>query len=119
MTLAELIQFILILYFNFWVDRWVGNKPLSATFTGPNGGSGDLIKVCDFIDAQRCWNKTELERALPSTVVELIRATPISINPNQEDKLFWPHSESGIVTVSSAFSCIAGTPDGETSHAWI
>lgn len=56
---------------------------------------------------------------LPSDVVDLIRATPISLSPDQEDNCLWPHSESGMVMFSSAFSFISGTLDADLSLAWI
>ncbi|XP_019163505.1 PREDICTED: uncharacterized protein LOC109159849 [Ipomoea nil] len=104
---------------NFWYDNWLGNKSLatSPNIVVPDGGGNMHVK--DFIISNGGWNYAALESLLPGDMVDRIRAIPIPLTNGQQDKLNWPHSGTGLVTVSSAFSFLSGTDDSAASHEWI
>nr|BAE79385.1 unnamed protein product [Ipomoea batatas] len=104
---------------NFWNDWWVGDGPLASNTDCINQPHMTDIKVEDLITSQRRWDTGALHNILPTNMIDMVRATPIAINSEQEDFLSWPHSTTGMVTVSSAYSLIAGHDGDDRSHDWI
>ncbi|XP_019150780.1 PREDICTED: uncharacterized protein LOC109147628 [Ipomoea nil] len=103
---------------SFWHDRWVGDSPLAETIPLPATGNCSNLKVRDVMLNNCAWNIDALESLVPVNIIHQIRAIPIPVT-SQIDRPFWPLSNSGIVTVSSAFSFISGTGDSSLDYEWI
>nr|AIK35195.1 LINE-type retrotransposon LIb DNA [Ipomoea batatas] len=104
---------------NFWHDWWTGKKPLITATNTHDAGQHEPTTVSAFIDNQRNWDIQALSNLLPPSTINDIRAVPLPAANQQVDKLTWPHSNSGLVSVSSAFSFISGHDDSDNSYAWI
>ncbi|XP_019159704.1 PREDICTED: uncharacterized protein LOC109156318 [Ipomoea nil] len=68
---------------------------------------------CDLITVDRNWNVDLLSELLPPDLVCKIRATPIPIEENTQDRLSWPDSTTGTFSVLSAYNIIAGNSNSE------
>ncbi|XP_031101801.1 uncharacterized protein LOC116005700 [Ipomoea triloba] len=102
-----------------WIGGWVTDLPLADAV--PNGGvsTPDHITVDQFITPSNTWNTQALNNVLSPGLVDKVRAIALPASLNQVDQLTWPLSNSGSVSVASAFSFISGYDEAKDSHSWI
>uniref|UniRef100_A0A7N2LEI8 Reverse transcriptase zinc-binding domain-containing protein n=1 Tax=Quercus lobata TaxID=97700 RepID=A0A7N2LEI8_QUELO len=83
---------------NLWQDFWLPTGPLRRLIQGP-------LTRDEVLTVQQChsnsigWNLQNLSFELPSELIEAMKATPFSNNPNTKDSLAWAFSKDGL------FSC--------------
>ncbi|XP_019188879.1 PREDICTED: uncharacterized protein LOC109183149 [Ipomoea nil] len=77
---------------SFWLDWWVGEKPLALMENVEIQDSPQESKVSDFILPSRTWDLNRLCQVLPQQAVDLVRAVPIASSDQVKDALFWPNS---------------------------
>ncbi|GLT38078.1 hypothetical protein SLA2020_123480 [Shorea laevis] len=87
----------------FWIDVWVGDRPLSETALREIPPVQLDAPVSQALNVGSGWNVSFLRQLLPENMVEQILAIPISYSGGQEDSVFWKGSSSGIFSVKSAF----------------
>lgn len=98
---------------DFWLDWWVGDKPLGLEIDIEVPEDFLNAKVSDFITNNKGWDFDKLQVILSEKKVNEIRKISIPIDSNAQDTIFWPGSPSGIFSVSFAYAIIAGSEDYE------
>ena len=86
---------------NFWFDNWLGSGPLALRL-----GSVSDHKVSDFfIDGG--WNFRLMGLWVPPSIINEIRLLSLpQFEYGVEDLMIWAPSQSGVVTLSSAFNLV-------------
>ncbi|XP_031120447.1 uncharacterized protein LOC116023586 [Ipomoea triloba] len=110
-------------------DKYVKDGDFLQIQTSPNSSWGwrSILKGISILlegsrwkigqgDSINFWHDKWL---LPDELVDKIRAIPLPVTDNQVDSITWPYSTSGVVSVASAFSFVAGLDSDDTSHEWI
>lgn len=104
---------------NFWDDWWLGNGPIANYENVQVPEAYKHATVGQFITRERNWNVSILEGIIPDNILDAIRAYPISVEDNRIDTRSWPHSGTGLLSVKSAFSLIAGHSEDERKEGWV
>lgn len=100
----------------FWLDNWVGDKPMAEAFPGLFAVARDhKATVSSYIssnDEEVSWGPafsrilTETEENNFSSLRDIL--SQVSINQNLEDCRIWIASKKGIFSVSSFFAAMSG-----------
>ncbi|KAJ1433127.1 Ribonuclease H-like superfamily [Sesbania bispinosa] len=84
-------------------DRWLNSGDLVPTTHGAEEGKLDsLINL-----PNRSWNLTRIRDSLPPDLAIKAVQTPISWF-NERDRLYWPYSKDGVLTVRTAYHVANG-----------
>ena len=61
-----------------------------------------------YFDTSTRWNLQNCSFVLPNQIVEGMKATPFSCDPNAEDSLLWAYSKNGSFSLNSAYLLARG-----------
>ena len=65
-----------------------------------------------------CWYLRDVEHLLPSYILTMIKATPLSKIYDMEDFITWDLSKSGIFTIKSAYHLVKGNSSSHQQNQW-
>ena len=72
---------------NLWQDFWLTTGTLRSHIQGPLARNEDCLTIQQCHSASLGWYMHNLSFELPSDLIEDIKATPFSNNPNTQDFL--------------------------------
>lgn len=105
--------------FNFWSDWWVRDKPLGVELDIGIPNARTNATVSDFIVSNLTWNFHKLQEFLPQDKVNAIWMILIPMEENVVDKLYWPYTTLGNLSVSLGYNLIVGHLGKEDDHGWV
>lgn len=80
---------------NLWQDFWLPTGPLKSLIQGPLARDEEVLTVQQCHNNSLGWNLHNLSFELPGDLIEAIKATSFSNNPNTKDSLAWAFSKDG------------------------
>ncbi|XP_026410058.1 uncharacterized protein LOC113305185 [Papaver somniferum] len=90
--------------FDVWQDNWCNDEPL-VNLLNPDINSHDPLRVADLIDAfSNDWNLNHINDSIPGDIIFKIKVIHISISKRSKDKLVWPYSRDGQVSLKDCYS---------------
>ncbi|GLT51124.1 hypothetical protein SLA2020_245560 [Shorea laevis] len=90
---------------SFWNDTWVGHRPLSFILNGPLLEADSSLLVFDCVSQGQLLDNS-ISYDLPPTIVQSIKAIPLSLFAPGLDQFAWMLSANGSFSSSSAY-CLA------------
>ena len=91
-----------------WNDFWLPMCSLRTLIKGPLNRDENLITVKQCFDQKHEWQAQCLSFDLPEHILNVIKATPLSCNPEVEDSLQWAFSKNGFFSLKSAYLLARG-----------
>ena len=88
---------------NLWQDFWLPTGPLRSLIQGPLARDEEVLIVQQCHSNSIGWNLQNLSFELPGELIEALKATPFSNNPNTKDSLAWAFSKNGLFSCKSAY----------------
>ena len=88
---------------NVWRDFWLPIGRLRNLIEGPLNRIEEQIIVNQCFDNEGAWISQIISFVLLDQVLNVIKATPLSLNHNAEDTLHWAFSKDGIFSLKSAY----------------
>ncbi|GLT84201.1 hypothetical protein SLE2022_024470 [Rubroshorea leprosula] len=104
---------------SFWNDCWVGSSPLSATVFGPHNANFANITVEEYFQAAgEAPNLINYD--LPSNILAIIQATPISLSSTKDDGFAWKNSPDGEFSAALAYQSLKDpTMSADNNWKWV
>ena len=87
---------------NLWQDFWLP-KGLQSHIHGLLARNEECLTVKQCHSGSLGWSLHNLSFELPSELIEDIKATPFSNDPNTQDSLAWAFSKDGWFSIKSAY----------------
>lgn len=75
------------------------------------------VMVSHFIVEGNMWDFNAIDRALPESLINSIRATPLPMGGNQDDALSWSHSGTWFFSIKSSYDFITGNCRGDNDYS--
>ena len=88
---------------NVWLDFWLPISRLRNLIEGPLNRDEDQVIVNQCFDNECVWRSQSISFEIPDQILNVIKATPLSVNQNTEDTLHWAFSKDGIFSLKSAY----------------
>ena len=88
---------------NLWLHFWLLVGKLRNLIEGPLNRDEDQVTVNQCFDNEREWRSQSISFVIPEQILNVIKATPLSLNRNAKDSLRWAFSKDGIFSLRSAY----------------
>ena len=88
---------------NLWLHFWLLVGRLRNLIEGPLNRDEDQVTVNQCFDNEREWRSQSISFVIPEQILNVIKATPLSLNRNAKDSLHWAFSKDGIFSLRSAY----------------
>jgi len=93
---------------NFWMDFWLHEGTLHSLIQGPLKRGEENITVRQYLDNETGGRAYNISFKLPDQLLNVIKATPLSIDQNVEDVLHWVYSKNGFFSLKSTYLLAKG-----------
>ena len=88
---------------NVWRDFWLPIGRLRNLIEGPLNRIEEQIIVNQCFDNEGAWISQIISFVLPDQVLNVIKATPLSLDQNTEDTRYWAFYKDGIFSLKSTY----------------
>ncbi|GKV38468.1 hypothetical protein SLEP1_g46380 [Rubroshorea leprosula] len=104
---------------SFWKDCWLFDIPLNSILVGPLSRSDEDLQVADVFSCAD-FNSSLISYPLPDTILETIKANPISKIGLGNDSYSWKGSRDGSFSMKVAYLMAKGVnPNPVMNWNWI
>ncbi|XP_019186483.1 PREDICTED: uncharacterized protein LOC109181186 [Ipomoea nil] len=102
----------------FWLDIWIGDRPLRELATYQISELASQLTVADYWSEPDGWKWDILENCLQSATLDAIAATIVCPEGNLQDQVVWREEISGSFSVSSAYELLSKNQNTTKELAW-
>ncbi|KAL4393368.1 hypothetical protein AHAS_Ahas02G0045000 [Arachis hypogaea] len=98
----------------FWTDYWLDKGECLINYN-QNSTFDENSLVWEWTDNEGEWDLSKLKQALPSQIIDKIRAIPPPNLEQEQDTMGWMHSPDGDFSVASTYKLLAGWTEPKSS----
>ncbi|VFQ61858.1 unnamed protein product [Cuscuta campestris] len=101
----------------FWLDTWIGEKPLCDLVQEFGSGHDPHATVAELWNGSRGWSWEKIPN-LPPNIISFMQCWVMELDTNTPDEFYWKHDPTGKFSIKSAYNLIRGFANNVQEEVW-